>query len=336
MRTVSRRGVLRAGAAGLGLAAAGRRAAAQAGPPPASSPAWPSGTITLIVPFAAGGATDVVSRVVAKALSERIGRTIVVENLGGAGGITGAQRLIRSAPDGSALLMGTVATHAIVPLMNKQPPYDPGRDFAPISLCAIVPNVLLVNQKVPARNVADLVALLKADPGKYSYGSSGVGTPLHLSGELFKSLAGVSMEHVPYRGGGPAMVDLLAGNIPIMFDVLSGAAGTIRAGSVRALAVTTKERSPAFPDVPTIAESGLPGYETYTWNAVFGPAGMAPALVARFADELRAVVADGEVRTRLAELSAVPVGSTPGELAAQVATENAKWAPIVQAAGLRT
>lgn len=297
---------------------------------------WPNGPITLIVPFAAGGATDVVSRLVGKALSERIGRPVVIENVGGAGGVVGASRLLRATPDGSTLLMGTVATHAINPLMAQRPPYDPQKDFTPVSLVATVPNVLLVNPQVKATNVAELIGLLKAEPGRFSYGSSGVGTPPHLSGELFKSMAGVKMDHVPYRGGGPAMTDLIGGQIPILFDVLSGAAGHIRGGAVRTLAVTTKERSPSFPEIPTVAESGLPGYETYTWNAVFGPAGMPSALADRFSAELKRVVADDAIKTRFLELSAVPVGSSPDALSAQVRAENAKWAPVIQAAGLKT
>ena len=296
----------------------------------------PNTPITLVVPFAAGGATDVVSRIVGKALSERIGRSVVIENVGGAGGAVGAGRVARAAPDGATLLMGTVATHAIYPLMSKQPPYDPHKDFTPVSLVSIVPNVVIVNEKVKARTIPELIALLKAEPGRYSYGSSGIGTPPHLTGELFKRMAGVTMDHVPYRGGGPAMTDLIGGQIPILFDVLAGAASHIRAGSAKALAVTTKERSPSFPDVPTVSEAGLPGFETYTWNAVFGPAGMPAALVERFSNELRAVVSDEAIRARFAELSARPVGSTPDALAREVAAETAKWAPVVQAAGLRT
>ena len=247
----------------------------------------------------------------------------------------GATRLLRAAPDGTTLLMGTVATHAINPLMTKTPPYDPRKDFTPISLLATVPNVLLVNSGVKAKDVAELIALLKAEPGRYTYGSSGIGTPPHLSGELFKAMAGVRMEHVPYRGGGPAMNDLIGGQIPILFDVLSGAAGNIKGGSVRALAVTTKERSPSFPDVPTVSESGLPGYETYTWNAVFGPRGMAPDLAERLSKEFRQIVADDQIKASFAELSAIPIGSTPQELAKQVDVENEKWAPVVLSAGLK-
>jgi tripartite-type tricarboxylate transporter receptor subunit TctC len=318
------------------MAAATMAAAGIVGPRTAfSQSSLPRGPITLVVPFAAGGATDVVSRLVAAKASERIGRPIIIDNAGGAGGVLGATRVARGSPDGSILLMGTVATHAINPLMAKKKPYDPLTDFSPISLLATVPNVLLVGSQVKAGNVRELIALLKSEPGRFSYGSSGVGTPPHLSGELFKAMAGVDMTHVPYRGGGPAMVDLMGGQIPILFDVLSGAASFVRDGAVRALGVTTKTRSPSFPDIPTISEAGLPDYETYTWNAVFGPAGMPRELVDYLSGELRLAVADPEVRRRLADLSAEPVGSTPEALKRQVETELAKWEPVINAAGLK-
>lgn len=292
-------------------------------------------TITLVVPFAAGGATDIVSRLVSKKVSESLKRSIVIENVGGGGGVVGAARVARSAPDGATLLMATIATHALNPLMAKQPLYDPVKDFTPISMVATVPNVLMVGNQVKAHSVAELITLLKADPATYNYASSGNGTPPHLSGELFKAQAGVKMEHVPYRGGSPAMNDLMGGQIPIMFDVLSGAASFIKSGAVRALAVTTKTRSPLFPELPTMAESGLPDYETYTWNAVFGPAGMPKPMVDLLSNELRLAVVDPEIQQRLRDLSADPVGSTPDELASQVRAEITKWTPIIQAAGLK-
>lgn len=304
------------------------------------TPAWaqpssdlPKGPITLVVPFAAGGATDVVSRMVAQKLADRISRPVVVENVGGGGGVIGAAKVRRAQPDGNTLLMGTVATHAIQPLSTKPVPYDPQRDFTPISLLATVPNVLLVANSVKATNVRELIALMKAQPGQFNYGSSGVGTPPHLSGELFKSMAGVEMTHVPYKGGGPAMVDVVGGQIPVLFDVLSGAASHIRAGSVRALAVTTSQRVASFPDVPTVAEAGVPGYETYTWNAVFGPAGMPKPMVEALSRELQAVVALPDVQAKLKELSATPVGSSPEVLASLVKSELAKWGPVIQSMG---
>jgi len=296
----------------------------------------PKGNITLVVPFAAGGATDIVSRIVAKKVSEQIGQQVVIENVAGAGGVVGATRVARSQPDGATLLMGTISTHTINPLMAKQPPYDPVKDFTAISMVVTVPNVLMVSSQVKVANVGELIALLKANPGKYSYGSSGIGTPPNLSGELFKTQAGVAMEHVPYRGGAPAMNDLVGGQIPLLFDVLSGAAPFIQAGTARALAITTKKRSPSFPDLPTIAESGLPDFETYTWNAVFGPAGMPAATVQRLSAEFRKAVADPDIQQRLRDLSGDPVGSTPDELSAQIKAEIVRWGPIIQAAGLKS
>lgn len=324
MSKISRRNLMKAGmAATLGLPLL----------PAFAQAALPKGPITLVVPFAAGGATDVVSRLVAQKLSERIARTIVVENVGGGGGAIGATKVARAAPDGNMLLMGTVATHAINPLSMTPAPYDAQRNFTPVSLIATVPNVLLVGPSVKAQNLRELMALLKAQPGKFSYGSSGVGTPPHLSGELFKSMAGVDMGHVPYKGGGPAMSDLVGGHIPILFDVLSGAASHIRAGSVRALAVTTGKRSASFPEIPTMAEAGVPDYETYTWNAVFGPAGLPRPMVDQLSRELQAVVAQPEVQARLKELSATPVGSTPEVLATLVKSELDKWGPVIKSIG---
>lgn len=299
---------------------------------PAAS-ALPKGPITLVVPFAAGGATDVVSRLVAQKLGERLQRTVVVENLGGGGGAIGAAKVARAAPDGHMLLMGTIATHVINPLSMAQLPYNAQTGFTPISLVATVPNVILVNQTVKARTVQELIALVKAQPGKFGYGSSGVGTPPHLSGELFKAMTGLEMGHVPYKGGGPAMSDLVAGHIPILFDVLTGAASHIRAGSVRALAVTTRERVASFPDIPTLAESGVPGYETWTWNAIFGPAGVPRPIVDELSQALQAVVAMPDVQAKLKDLSATPVGSTPEVLAVLVKTETDKWRAVIQSIG---
>lgn len=293
----------------------------------------PNKPITLVVPFSAGGATDVVSRLVAQKLSERVGRTIVVDNVAGGGGAIGAAKVAKATNDGSVLLMGTIATHAINPLSTSPSPYDPQRDFTPVSLIAKVPNVLLVNSSVQARNVRELIALLKAQPGKSNYGSSGLGTPPHLSGELFKSMAGVDINHVPYKGGGPAMSDLVGGHIPILFDVLTGAASHIRAGSVRALAITTDKRSPSFPELPTMAEAGLPGYETYTWNGIFGPAGMPRPVVDLLSRELQAVVAEPDVQAKLKDLSATPVGSTPEALAALVKSDLDKLGALIKSIG---
>lgn len=327
MRNFIRRRLVRAGAAAVcGLVFA--PALAQA-----SASALPKGPITLVVPFAAGGATDVVSRLVAQKLGERIERTVVVENVGGAGGAIGATRVARAEPDGNTLLMATIATHVINPLSMTELSYDAQADFTPVSLIVTVPNVLLVHPSIKAKNVQEFIALAKEKPGQFSYGSSGVGTPPHLSGELFKSMTGVEMDHVPYKGGGPAMVDLIAGHIPVLFDVLSGAASHVNAGSARALAVTAPERVDSFPELPTVAESGVPGYDTWTWNAVFGPAGMPRDMADALSRELQAVVAEPDVQARLKELSATPVGSTPDELAELVTSETDKWRTVIDSIG---
>ena len=303
--------------------------------PSQAQSALPKGPITLVVPFAAGGATDIVSRLVAKKVTEKSGVSIVVDNVGGGGGVVGAQKVARAAKDGTVLLMGTVSTHAINPIARGFSSYHPLKDFTPVSLVATVPNVIVVNPGVSAQNVRELISLIKSQPGKMSYGTSGVGTPPHLSGELFKSMAGLDIEHVPYKGGGPAMTDLISGNIPVLFDVLTGAASHIKGGRARAIAVTTPQRSPSFPDVPTVAESGLKGYETYTWNAIFGPAGMPPAVAAALAKEFQRAVAEPDVQEKFKELSAIPVGSTPEALTAHVKAELDKWGPVIKAIDLK-
>jgi tripartite-type tricarboxylate transporter receptor subunit TctC len=231
--------------------------------------------------------------------------------------------------------MGTVATHALNPLILKSTPYDPVKDFAPVSLLVVVPNVLVINPALPAKTVQELLALLKADPDKYSYASSGNGTPLHLSGELFKSMAGVSMQHIPYKGAGPALNDVIGNQVPIMFDNLPSSSGHIKSGTLRALAVTTAERAPSFPDIPTVAESGIPGYETYTWNALFAPAKTPPEVVTRLNASANKVLTDPAVIARMKEFSATIVGSTPDALGEHVKAEIAKWTPVVKNANVK-
>ncbi|MDK4732582.1 tripartite tricarboxylate transporter substrate binding protein [Rhizobium sp. CNPSo 3490] len=296
---------------------------------------FPDRPITMVVPFAAGGSTDVVARIVAQKMSEDLGQQVIVQNVAGAGGNLGAGNVARAEPDGYTILMGTVATHALNPLILKSTPYDPEKDFAPVSLLVVVPNVLVVNPELPAKTVQELVALLKAEPDKYSYASSGNGTPLHLSGELFKSMAGVSMQHIPYKGAGPALNDVIGNQVPIMFDNLPSSSSHIKAGTLRALAVTTAERAPSFPDVPTIAESGIPGYETYTWNALFAPANTPGEVVTRLNASANKALKDPAVAERMKEFSATIVGSTPEELAAHVKAELAKWGPVVKGANIQ-
>lgn len=304
--------------------------------PAAAQAPFPVRPITLVVPFAAGGSTDVVGRLVAQKMSDVLGQQVVVENVVGAGGNVGAARIAKAEPDGYSMLMGTVATHALNPLMLKRKPYDPVADFSPISLLAVIPNVLVVNPKLAATSVKELIALLKAEPDKYNYASSGLGTPLHLSGELFKSMAGVKMQHIPYRGSGPALNDVVAGQVPIQFDNLPSASEFIKAGSLRGLAVTTKERAPSFPDIPTVAEAGLPGYETYTWNALFAPPGTPRPIVDKLNDAARKALADPTVIERMKAFSAIVVSSTPEALADHVKAEIVKWTPVVKEAGVTT
>ncbi|WP_416064646.1 Bug family tripartite tricarboxylate transporter substrate binding protein [Rhizobium sp. ZK1] len=313
-------------ALGLLAATAGTAALAQT---------FPDRSITMVVPFAAGGSTDVVARIVAQKMSDDLGQQVIVQNVAGAGGNLGAGNVARAEPDGYTILMGTVATHALNPMILKSTPYDAEKDFAPISLLVIVPNVLVVNPELPAKNVQELIALLKADPGKYSYASSGNGTPLHLSGELFKSMAGVDMQHIPYKGAGPALNDVIGNQVPIMFDNLPSSSSHIKAGTLRALAVTTAERAPSFPDVPTIAESGISGYETYTWNALFAPANTPPDVVSRLNAAANKALTDPAVAERMKEFSATIVGSTPEELGAHVKAELAKWKPVVDGAHIQ-
>lgn len=292
---------------------------------------FPERQITLVIPFAAGGSTDVVGRIVAERMSQELGQQVVVQNVGGAGGSLGAQQVAQAEPDGHTILMGTVATHALNPLILKQKPYDPVADFAPVSLLVLVPNVLAVHPDVPAQTVQELIDLAKAEP--LAYASSGNGTPLHLSGELFKAMAGVDIDHIPYKGSGPALTDVLGNQVPIIFDNLPSASGHISSGKLRALGVTTAERAPSFPDVPAIAET-LPGYETYSWNALFAPAGTPPEAIEALAAAARTTMADPAVAERMAEFSATIVASTPEELAEHVKAEMAKWEPVVRDANV--
>lgn len=295
---------------------------------------FPTRPVTLVIPFAAGGSTDVVGRIIGERMAQELGQQVVVENRAGAGGSLGAGTVARAAPDGYTILMGTVATHALNPLILAQSPYDPVADFAPVSLLVVVPNVLAVNPELPVETVQELIDMAKADPGALAYASSGNGTPLHLSGELFKSMAGVDIQHVPYQGSGPALTEVIGNQVPIIFDNLPSASAHITAGTLRPLGVTTSERAPSFPDVPTIADT-LPGYETYTWNALFAPAGTPPEVVERLNAAALAALADPAVAARMDEFSAQIVGSSPDELAAHVEAEMAKWKPVVEGANIK-
>ncbi|KRW96732.1 tripartite tricarboxylate transporter substrate binding protein [Paracoccus sp. PXZ] len=292
---------------------------------------YPDRPITLVIPFAAGGSTDVVGRIVADRMSQELGQQVIVQNVGGAGGSLGAAQVAKAEPDGYTILMATVATHALNPLILKQKPYDPVEDFAPVSLLVLVPNVLAVNPELPVNTVQELIDLSKSEP--LAYASSGNGTPLHLSGELFKAMAGIDLTHIPYKGSGPALTDVLGNQVPIIFDNLPSASGHIASGKLRALGVTTAERAPSFPDVPAIAET-LPGYETYTWNALFAPAGTPPEAIEALNKAALTAMADPAVAERMKEFSATIVASTPEELAEHVKAEMAKWEPVVRDANV--
>ncbi len=325
----------RRAALALGLAFGASLAAAPAVAPLAWAQSFPNRPVTLVIPFAAGGSTDVVGRIVAQKMSENLGQSVVVENVAGAGGSVGATRVARADADGYTILMATVATHALNPLMLRQKPYDPQTDFEPISLLVVVPNVLLVNPGFPPTTVNELLELVRSEePGHYDFASSGNGTPLHLSGALFNSLADVDIQHIPYQGSGPALNDVIGGQVPIIFDNLPSASAHIKAGTLRALGVTTKTRAPSFPEIPTIDES-LPGYETYTWNALFAPKGTPPEAIERIHAAAVAAMEDPDVIARMAEFSAEIVAGTPEELRAHVAAETEKWTPVVEEAGVR-
>jgi len=299
----------------------------------AQAQTFPTRPITLVVPFAAGGSTDIVARIVGQKMGEILGQTVVIENRAGAGGSVGGTAVAKSAPDGYTILMGTISTHAINPAVLKNPQTDPVKDFSPIALLADVPSVLVVTNDFPAKSVKEVIEVLKANPEKYSYASSGVATPQHLGGELFKTMTGTKMQHIPYRGGGPALQDVVSGKVAMIFDNLPSSAEMIRAGKVRAIGITVLKRSPAFPDMPTIDEAGLPGFVNYSWNALFAPANTPKDVIAKLNAAANKAVKDPVVEKKLADLSAVAVGSTPEELGEHVKKEIAKWGPIAKAAG---
>jgi tripartite-type tricarboxylate transporter receptor subunit TctC len=296
---------------------------------------YPSKPIRMIVPFAAGGPTDIVARVMGAKMTESLGQAIVVENRTGAGGNIGADVVARAPADGYTLLMATVSTHAINPGLYRNMPYDPVRDFAPIGQVGVTPIVLNVNRAVSATDVKSLVALVRANPGKYSYGSSGLGSILHLCGEAFKSAAGgLDMVHVPYRGSAPMMADLVGGQIAIAFDALPTVLPQLQAGAIRAVGAGMATRARALPDLPTLQEQGIAGFECYTWNAILAPAKTPPPIVAQLAEAIGSAMADPAVIKRLQDAGVDPTpGMTPEKTAAFIKAELAKWGPIIRASG---
>jgi len=310
-------------------------------PGPARAQAgWPNKPVRIVVPFAAGGTTDILARALAPELGKAFGQTFIVDNKPGAGGNLGADAVAKSAPDGYTLLMGTVGTHAINAALYPKMPFDPAKDFAPIVLVAGVPNVLVMNpakaEAYKINSVADLIRYAKANPGKLNMASSGNGTSIHLSGELFKSMTGTFMLHFPYRGSGPALLDLIGGTMDLMFDNLPSALPQIKAGKLKALAVTSAQRSAALPDVPTIAEAGpVKGFDASSWFGLFAPAGTPAEIVNRIQQETAKSLQTPAVKDRLLAQGAIPGGQTPAEFARFITAETKKWAQVVKASGAK-
>ena len=299
----------------------------------AMAQAWPSKVITLVVPFPAGGTTDVLARAVGVELAKSLGQIVIVENKGGAGATLGADYVAKARPDGYTLLVGAVH-HTIATSVYKKLPYDFQRDFAPVTTIALVPNVLVVNPNLPAKNIAELLALAKASPGKLTYGSNGQGTGQHLIGAQFEITGGVKMLHVPYKGSGPLTVDLLGGQIDMSFDTITPVLSHIKAGKLRALAVTTIKRSPTLPDVPTLDESGLKGFDLGTWFGVLAPVATPKDVVTRLNQELREILAAPDVQTAFAAQGMDPATSTPDEFRKLVERDADRWARLIKAQGI--
>ncbi len=299
----------------------------------AAQASFPGKPLSIIVPFTPGGTTDILARIVGQGLSTEFGQPVVIENRAGAGGNIGGQVASKAAPDGYTLFMGTVGTQAINASLYKKMPFDPIKDFAPITRVANVPNLLVANPTQPFKSVAELIAYARANPGKVNFASSGNGTSIHLSGELFKTMAKVQMVHVPYKGSAPALTDLLGNQVGIMFDNLPSVIAHVRSGKLRPLAITTAKRSPELPDVPTLAESGLPGYEATSWFGLLAPAGTPAAVIAKLNAAIVKVLAQPDVRKRISDQGAEVYSETPEQFAAFILTEGVKWGKVVRDSG---
>jgi tripartite-type tricarboxylate transporter receptor subunit TctC len=308
-----------------GLAAAGT----------AHADVYPSKPIRFVVAFPPGGGTDIIARSIAQKLAERLSQQVIVDNRPGAGGNIGTDIVAKSAPDGYTMLMGSAGPLAINASLFASMPFDPQRDLAPVTLAASTPNVLVVNPSLKVTTVTELIALAKANPGRINFASSGFGTPAHLAGELFNSMAGVKLVHVPYKGASPALADLLGGQVQLMFSTMPPALPHVKDGKLRALAVTSLKRSPAAPELPTMDEAALPGFEANTWHGVVLPAGAQAEVVTRLNREIVAILHLPDVVERLSAQGAEPVGSTPEEFAAYIRSETVKWAKVVRASGAK-
>jgi len=308
-------------------------AAAAALPLAASAQNYPTKPITIVVPFAAGGTTDILARLVGQHLSTELGQPVVVENKAGAGGNIGAALAAKAPADGHTLFMGTVGTHAINASLYKKLPYDPIKDFAPLTRVAMVPNLLVAHPSQPFKTVQEMIAYAKANPGKINFGSPGNGASPHLSGELFKSMAKVDMVHVPYKGSAPAVSDLLGGQISIMFDNLPSVIPHVRSGKLRAIAISTAKRSADLPDVPTIAEAGVSGYEATSWFGLFAPAATPAPVLSKISAALSKVLANAEVKKKIDDQGGEPANETPAQFADFIQKETLKWGKVVKESG---
>ena len=297
--------------------------------------AYPTRPVRLVVPFPPGGTTDIFARLIGEKLTQALGQPVVIENRGGAGGNIGADAVAKARPDGYTLLMGTVGTHAINASLYENMPYDPLTDFAPVAFAAGVPNIMVVSPKVvKATNVQEFIAEAK-ESGKFNFASSGNGSSIHLTGELFKQVTGLTMTHVPYRGSGPALNDLIGGQVQVMFDNLPSSIQHVRAGTLRALAVTSANRSPALPNLPTLAESDLAGFEATSWFALFAPKGTPAEIVTKLNAEVRKALDTPELKKRIEDLGGEIKSMSPDELMAYVRQEHAKWANVVKTSGAK-
>ena len=304
--------------------------------------AWPTKPVRIVVPFAPGGTTDILARAMAPELSKAFGQQFIVDNRAGAGGNVGAELVAKSPGDGYTLLMGTVGTHGINRALYAKLPYDPIKDFVPITLVAAVPNVMVMNaDKAKAQgihNVQDFIRVAKANPGKMNMASSGNGTSIHLAGELFKSMTGSYMTHIPYKGSAPALLDMVAGNADVMFDNLPSSMQQIKGGKLLALAVTSSKRSAALPDVPTVEEAGGPalkGFEASSWFGLLAPAGTSPETVNRIQQEVAKSLGTPAIKEKMLAQGAIPSGNTPAEFAQLIASEHTKWAKVVKESGAK-
>ena len=310
-------------------------AAALAAPAVAGAQAYPSRPVKLVVPFPPGGSLDITGRLIAQRLTDMWGQAVVVENKPGAGGNIGADFVAKAAPDGYTILLGALSTHAVNPNLYAKMPYDAVRDFAPITLIATTPNVLVVNAATPVGNVREFIAWTKANPGKLAFGSGSNGSAGHLAGELYKVDTGTDAVHIPFKGGAPATQALLAGDTQFMFDNLANAMAQVKAGKLKALAVTTAERSTLVPELPTMAEAGLPGFDISTWYGLFAPAGTPAAIIAKWNADVTRILNTPDVRAKLMADGAEPAPDTPEQFAQMIARELAKYARIIKASGAK-